>query len=373
MSAKILVVDDEPDLEALVTQRFRREIRCGELSFRFAHNGEEALTLIGSEADFDVVLSDINMPVMDGLTLLSRLSALGGQLKAVIVSAYGDMANIRTAMNRGAFDFLTKPIDFADLQLTLQKTIGEVGVMREALRRRDAAERARLNLSRYFAPNMVDMLSTADQPLAVAQELPAAVLFADIVGFTALCTAEPPVRIFELLREFCRRMANEVFESGGTLDKYIGDGLMATFGTPISGAGDATRALACATGMARVIAIWNEERVAAGERPFEIAIGIHHGPVLLGDIGDERRLEFATIGDTVNVASRLEGLARALQAVIVVSEAFVQAVSAEGGDVAELFKSFHIHESQSIRGRAAPMRMWALPRAKAAADEAAAD
>ena len=116
MTARILVVDDEPDLEALVTQKFRRQIRDGSVNFLFAHDGLEALALIEANQDIDMVVSDINMPRMDGLSLLQKLQEAEQQLSTIIVSAYGDMTNIRTAMNRGAFDFLIKPIDFADLE-----------------------------------------------------------------------------------------------------------------------------------------------------------------------------------------------------------------------------------------------------------------
>ena len=118
MTATILVVDDEPDLERLVLQNFRRQIRDGAVTFVFAHDGIEALQSIEQHPDVDMVMSDINMPRMDGLTLLQKLQEADDKKSTVIVSAYGDMSNIRTAMNRGAFDFLTKPIDFADLEMT---------------------------------------------------------------------------------------------------------------------------------------------------------------------------------------------------------------------------------------------------------------
>src|SRR5215217_1835993 len=129
MTATILVVDDEPDLEALVLQKFRRQIRDGTVSFLFAHDGVEALAALEENRDTDLVVSDINMPRMDGLTLLARLQQADEKLSTVIVSAYGDMANIRTAMNRGAFDFLTKPIDFADLETTIQKTMRHTEIL----------------------------------------------------------------------------------------------------------------------------------------------------------------------------------------------------------------------------------------------------
>lgn len=137
MASKILVVDDETDLPLLIQQRFRKEIRDKSLEFRFAGNGVEALAVMEGEPDIDIVLSDINMPEMDGLTLLSKITDKGPMPKAVIVSAYGDLDNIRVAMNRGAFDFVTKPVDFKDLQATIEKTQRELELIKQALQTRD--------------------------------------------------------------------------------------------------------------------------------------------------------------------------------------------------------------------------------------------
>ena len=129
----ILVVDDEPDLEALVRQRMRRDIRSGKYDFLFAHNGVEALTQMEMNPHIELILTDINMPQMDGLTLLDNISRLEQEVRSVVISAYGDMQNIRTAMNRGAFDFIIKPVDFGDLRLTIDRTIVNLMAWREAL------------------------------------------------------------------------------------------------------------------------------------------------------------------------------------------------------------------------------------------------
>jgi adenylate cyclase len=131
---KILVADDESDLEILIKQKFRQKIREQQYEFIFAANGADALAKIQLHPDIEIVLSDINMPEMDGLTLLSRLNETNPLIKSVIVSAYGDMDNIRTAMNRGAFDFITKPINFEDLSLTMEKTIKQVHQIRDTLK-----------------------------------------------------------------------------------------------------------------------------------------------------------------------------------------------------------------------------------------------
>jgi signal transduction histidine kinase len=139
----ILVVDDESDVEALMGQRFRKRIRAGELELRFARNGVEALEILRSPDPIDLVLTDINMPQMDGLTLLGYISDIDPTLKAVVVSAYGDLKNIRTAMNKGAFDFLFKPIDFQDLEVTLDKTLTFVRKARQQQQQLQQAERER--------------------------------------------------------------------------------------------------------------------------------------------------------------------------------------------------------------------------------------
>ena len=150
-ATKILAVDDEPDFELLLTQRFRRQIREGEFIFRFAQNGEEALMALAAEPDVDLLLLDINMPVMDGLTLLARLREQQSAVRAVIVSAYGDMTNLRTAMNRGAFDFVTKPVDLNDLEITIRKTLDDIGKLREIECQRAAAERAQQSVALFLA------------------------------------------------------------------------------------------------------------------------------------------------------------------------------------------------------------------------------
>ena len=189
MTTTILVVDDEPDLERLVLQNFRRQIRDGAVTFVFAHDGIEALQSIEQHPDVDMVMSDINMPGMDGLTLLQKLQEADDKKSTVIVSAYGDMSNIRTAMNRGAFDFLTKPINFADLEMTIEKTIRHVVMMRETRRRQVEAERAHASLSRYFSPQVAARLAF-DGASMVVQRRDVAAIFTDITSFTSL--VKPP-------------------------------------------------------------------------------------------------------------------------------------------------------------------------------------
>ena len=186
MKLKILVVDDEPDLEPLILQRFRPQVRAGEMVFVFAHNGEEALRIIESDPEIEVVLSDINMPVMDGLTLLARLNEMPRVLKTVVVSAYNDMLNLRVAMNRGAYDFVTKPIDFEDLETTVRKTWRELEMLHEARRtRQELAElQAELAVAARIQQSLLPEPMVARENLDVAAAmLPARHVSGDFYDF----------------------------------------------------------------------------------------------------------------------------------------------------------------------------------------------
>jgi adenylate cyclase len=354
-----LGVDDEPDFELLIRQRFRRQIRDGEFTFRFAHHGREALDMLVAEPDIDLILLDINMPVMDGLTLLNELRERKSPVRAIIVSAYGDMTNIRTAMNSGAFDFVTKPVDFADLEVTIQKTLADITKVRELERLHAAAERARSNLSRYFSPNIVEMLAAQDEPLGAVRRQTVAVLFVDIVGFTRMAEAMPPEGVVTLLRDFHERMTAQIFACGGTVEKYIGDAIMAVFGVPAPGDNDAANALMCADMMLEALAGWNAERTREEKKPLAIGIGLNYGPAVLGDVGSEHSMSFTVIGDTVNTASRLQGLTRTLKTPLVVGGPLVDAIRVGSSETAKALASQLLDQGeQTLRGRAGFVRIW---------------
>jgi adenylate cyclase len=358
-SAKILAVDDEPDFELLIRQRFRRQIRDEEFEFRFAHHGEEALAALSAEPDIELMLLDINMPVMDGLTLLNELRERQLEVQAIIVSAYGDMTNLRTAMNRGAFDFVTKPVDLRDLEITVRKALANVAKLREMDRQRLAAERARNNLSRYFSPNIVELLAAQDEPLGAGRRETVAVLFADIVAFTRMAEVMAPEDVLAMLREFHARMTAQIFASGGTVDQYMGDGIIAVFGAPAASSNDAANALYCAEMMLDTLERWNQEREGKGEARLDIGIGLNYGQVVLGDVGSEHSMSFTAIGDTVNTAARLQVLTRALKTPLVVGDAVVQAIQALSPEIAaERIGRLEDRGEYSLRGRASPVRVW---------------
>jgi len=229
---------------------------------------------------------------------------------------------------------------------------------RRLVLRQVAAEQARSNLARYFSPNLVDRLAQADRPFDAPRSQNAAVLFVDIVNFTAMVEAMEPERVLALLRSFHHRMCGVVFAHHGTIDKYIGDAVLATFGTPQPGPTDATNALHCACDMLREIERWNEKRAARGAAPLAVGIGIHYGPVVAGNIGDERRLEFTVIGDVVNVASRIERLTREYDAPLVVSGDFIEAVRREGDRTRDLLAAFAESPHPEVRGRRNPVSIW---------------
>jgi adenylate cyclase len=362
-ASRILVVDDEADFELLITQQFRRHIRAGEFSFCFARDGEQALGVLQKDSGIDLMLLDINMPVMDGLTLLARLRELQAPVRAIIVSAYGDMPNIRTAMNRGAFDFVTKPIDMVDLEVTMRKTLDDVAKLREMDRRRLAAERARANLARYFSPNLVDVLAERDEPFGPIRRQNVAVLFADIVGFTSISEVMPPELVVMLLRQFHERMTTQIFDCGGTVEKYVGDAILATFGVPMATELDAAQALKCADGMLTALDNWNRELTATGEAPLGIGIGLNYGPAVVGDVGSERSMSFTVIGDTVNTASRLQELTRTLDTALLASDAAIKAAgSCRDDTLARIFERLQDGGQQALRGRNLAVRVWRDPR-----------
>jgi adenylate cyclase len=223
---------------------------------------------------------------------------------------------------------------------------------------RAEAERERSNLARYFSPKVVDVLAERDEPLGRVRRQAVGVLFADLVGFTTLAEDMTPEEVMAMLRAFHGRMEDEVFRHGGCLEKFIGDALLATFGVPDVGSRDATDTLACARGMLAALAAWNRERAGQGLPPLRMGIGLHYGQVVLGDIGSERSMAFATVGDTVNVTSRLQTLTRDLDAVIVASTELVEAVEREAVEHA-LLGGLTGRGPQVLRGRDTPIDIWA--------------
>lgn len=314
MKAKILVVDDESDLELLIKQKFRRQIREGKYEFVFAQNGVEALQQLQTHPDIDIVLSDINMPEMDGLTLLVKLSELNPIVKAVIVSAYGDMDNIRMAMNRGAFDFLCKPIQFDDLEVTMQKTLQYVAQLRDTLQ----AVKENNILRMYVDETVLKFMARSEfeTSLTASETIDGSVVFLDISGFTAISEREPADVVVRLINKYFDVIVKEIIAQGGYVDKFMGDAVMAVF----RGEYHLDRAVEAALAVRTQIGTIEETLSQQSFLP-KVAIGINSGEMVSGNIGSAslRRLDYTVIGDTVNTAQRLQSAARPGQ--ILVTEA----------------------------------------------------
>ena len=315
----ILVADDEADLELLIKQRFRRQIRENKYQFLFALNGKEALKLLEDNKDIDLVLSDINMPEMDGLTLLNFLPEVSPLVKAVIVSAYGDMDNIRMAMNRGAFDVVCKQVNFHDLEVTIEKTILHITQLKETLQ----AIKENNILRMYVDESVLNFMQGKEfeRTLLENETIDATVAFIDICGFTAMMEREPADKVVHMLNSYFDVMVNEIIAQKGHVDKFIGDAVMAVF------RGDFHLDRAIETSLAVRTKIENlpASSNGAGFSP-KVSIGINSGEMVCGNIGSEnlKRLDYTVLGDTVNTAQRLQAAAAAGQ--ILVEEASYQKV-----------------------------------------------
>ena len=284
------------------------------------------------------------------------------ELTARITAAIGSDYRLLDLMSPNSIVFGARVQEIAVIMIAAVTLAIAVRRGNDLLIHHASIERERTNLARYFSPSMVEELSKHDEPLKQVRTQNVAVLFVDIVGFTSFADARTPEQVVQTLREFHARMEQEVFRHKGTLDKYLGDGLMATFGTPFAGDADASNALRCAQAMMAAVDAWNGERQAAGEPPIRVSFGLHYGPVVLGDIG-LTCLEFAVIGSTVNAASRLESLTRSLDCALIASDDLVQQAKSEAGGADTDFQPLVAQAPQSIRGLEHPIAIWTQARA----------
>ncbi|MDX1601583.1 MAG: adenylate/guanylate cyclase domain-containing protein [Salinimicrobium sediminis] len=340
--AKILVVDDEADLEVLIKQKFRQKIRQNEYEFLFALNGRHALEQLEKNPDIDLVLSDINMPEMDGLTLLSRISEKNSLLKAVIVSAYGDMENIRIAMNRGAFDFVTKPVDFKDLEITIDKTIKHVNQLKETLK----AVKENDILRMYVDETVLNFMGKngVENALFDNETVEGTVAFIDIVEFTRISETESPDVVVKLLNKYFDLMVKEIINQKGIVDKFMGDSIMAVF----KGQYHLDRAIdAC---LAIRESLQKVEKEEEEDYKLKISIGVNSGEMVSGNIGSStlKRLDYTVIGDVVNVAARLQASASVNQILI------------SAGNYEKIKESFQCREVGliNLKNKKAPLKVY---------------
>jgi class 3 adenylate cyclase/ActR/RegA family two-component response regulator len=339
--SKILVADDEADLEVLIKQKFRKQIRESKYEFLFALNGIEALKQLDDNPDIEMVLTDINMPEMDGLTLLTHLREKNPMLQSVIVSAYGDMENIRTAMNRGAFDFITKPVNFEDLEITMQKTLKHVKQLQTTL----LAIKENNILKMYVDQNVLSFMNKQEFEASLMrnESIEATVIFIDICGFTGISETQPPDEVIKLLNNIFDVIVIEILAQGGQVDKFIGDAIMAVFKE------DYHLDRAIDASLASRNKVKNMTKLIEGYN-VNVSTGINSGDMISGNIGSVslRRLDYTVIGDTVNVAQRLQVAAEPGQ--ILIQESAYQSVK-------ESFKCRRIGE-KLLKHKAIPVMLY---------------
>lgn len=365
MAERILFVDDEPDMEELIKQRLRKHVREEKFILEFAGNGRLALEKLKVYDDIRIIVTDINMPEMDGLTLLSELAKLDRPTRTLVVSAYGDMQNIRSAMNNGAFDFVTKPIDFIDLDLTLEKTFQEVLYLLQSLdikqklqdetierikAQEDALRQAEENtklithqnrlLEEKVAERTVELAEKNDTlnlelqrseqlllnilPYETAQELKMSgkavaryypditVMFTDFKGFTHIAEKLSPEQLVQEIDEFFTAFDLIMEKNGIEKIKTIGDAYMAASGLPAVNDTHALDMVNAAVDIIEYMEVQKQIRIAANRPVFDIRIGIHTGPVVAGIVG-HKKFAYDIWGDAVNLASRMESSGEAGQ------------------------------------------------------------
>lgn len=365
MAERILFVDDEPDMKELIQQRLRKHVREEKFVLEFAGNGRLALEKLKEHDDIRIIVTDINMPEMDGLSLLLELSKLDRPTRTLVVSAYGDMQNIRSAMNNGAFDFVTKPIDFTDLDVTLEKTVQEVMYLLQSLETKqklqdetierikaqeEALKQAEENAELIRQQNVLleakvaertielaeknDILNVELQrseelllnilPYETAQELKTkgkaearfypdiTVMFTDFKGFTQIAEKLSPEQLVEEIDEIFTAFDLIMDKHGIEKIKTIGDAYMAASGLPALKDSHALDMVNAAVDIIKYMESQKQIRSAAGRPIFDIRVGIHTGPVVSGIVG-HKKFAYDIWGDAVNLASRMESSGEAGQ------------------------------------------------------------
>lgn len=296
-TAKILIVDDEPQVEKLFTMRFRKQLRQGQYQFVFAPDGERALGLLREHPEIDVIFTDINMPKMDGLTFLAHLGATNPFARAIVVSAYGDMRNIRTAMNRGAFDFLTKPVDFDDLEATAQKTLQLTAELRKNARFSAAYN----ELRKFVSPNLVRRIENLGSSGDI-EGVDGTVVFMGISGANTLANNPAAEQIRSLNANF-ETIVPLIGRYGGMIHQFIGSTAVVVF----QGENHLRRAID--TSLTVREDLHSMSLKAGPSSPFAlgVSIGISSGALLLAEIGSNayERLDLAVLGEAWMIALRL--------------------------------------------------------------------
>lgn len=327
MRYSFMIVDDEPDVEALVSQRYRKEIRQGTHTFHFARDGVDALERMRAVGDVSVVVTDLNMPRMDGLRLMEELNDQPDPPAVVVVSAYGDMKNIRSAMNKGAFDFLTKPIDLEDFSHTLERARSFRERLAAILRERAEAQRNQAQLSRYFSPSVIQAVTESGSGLdSRAEWMEATFVFTDITDFLPFVERTEPSQVVDVLGVYFGDMIDIIFGHGGTLMKITGDAMQIMFGAPEVSNDHAAQAVKCALALDSYARGFCDGNLARGTGFGRTRIGVHTGRALVGNFGGSRFFDYTAYGPDVNIAARLESANKVIGTTALVSETTAKAI-----------------------------------------------
>ncbi|BBX76179.1 response regulator [Mycobacterium shinjukuense] len=310
---RLLVVDDEEDIEALFKGRFRKELRSGEYELTFSTDPVQALEMITENPDLEVLVTDLNMPQMNGLELLAEVAKLQRPLKTIVLTAYNDLGNIRAAMRRGAFDFQVKPLDLDDLRATITKAVTIVRELKagEDARRqaRELAEQYRRVediFGRYVSEEVKAHLLACPEGHRGGERRTLTLLMADIRGFARMSETLSPERVVQVLNGYLERAADVILRRNGTINEILGDGLLVFFGAPINDDDAAGHAVAAALELQLAMNELNASHRQQGLPELAIGIGVHTGEAVIGTIGSRRRQKYAAVGKNVNLVGRIE-------------------------------------------------------------------
>jgi adenylate cyclase len=335
---KLLLVDDSPSIRMMLEDKLSEDgytVYCAE-------NGREAIDMLDIFTP-DMIITDVSMPEMDGFALCRHLNETPGamDIPIIILTAATEERDVCEGLGLGAADYIRKPFSPAELTLRVKNIL--VGVR----------EKSRLQeiFARHASPAVVKELLDRTDDLMLSGELcEAVILFADIRGFTRIASKAEPEYVVRELNRYLTVMSEAVMEEGGTLDKFMGDGIMAIFGAPLKHEDAAARAVRSAVRMQTGIADINRERAADGKEEMLVGVGINSGPAVVGSIGSPSRMDYTAIGDCVNVAARLQGFAHGGQ--IIISEEVCEQVSGEVETVAM--------EPVMVKGKSEPIKIYAV-------------
>ncbi len=347
-TGSILVVDDDPIIRKLLS----RALTADGHEVRLADNGAHALEQL-EQAPSDVVLLDIVMPGMDGIEVLDRIKTDPRlhNLPVIMISGLDDYDSVVRCIESGAEDYLPKPFDPVLLRARIAGGLNK--------RRIHELEQSRIRdtFARFLPESMVDqVVVSANSDIRLGGvRLVGTALFTDLRGFTSFAEKSSPDEVIEVLNRYLGEMSDAVLDHGGTLVAYMGDGLMAVFGAPVESDDHADRALRAAREMLRDrLPRFNEWLSANGKRKqFEMGVGVCSGPMMSGNVGSERRLEYAAIGDTVNTASRLESLTKEFPHQLLIADSTRQLL-------VEDFEGLTFVDEVTLRGRTAATQLFTL-------------